>query len=399
MPLATTRLVLSPSSSSCRALIWKGGARGRICAAMLVSGLCVGDWVIADAVKHGVARLRPFNRFPDAHVLAGERQFQHAVLSCVELVFGDDHRVHFLPEEHLLHAAAGGARRLLAHLQRRPLSQRRAGRRGDGRRLWHGGGLVGQRPLAMGRPPLVPALARPAAIAHAANPANSIRHGPLARQSKRRRPSSPANDWLNLGFVLTALLLLVRLAFLAAGKIELSEDEAYQWIWSKHLALSYYSKPLLIACVQFLGTHLWGDNEFGVRFFSPVISAGLSLLLLRFLAREVNGRAAFFAVAILNVTPLMALGSMVMTIDPLSVLFWTAAMVAGWRAVQPGGTTRQWLWMGLWMGLGSLGKYTNLFQWVCWAVLSRPGRRRGRISGGADPGWPCCSRRSACCPS
>ena len=56
--------------------------------------------------------------------------------------------------------------------------------------------------------------------------------------------------------------------------------------------------------------------------------------------------------AILNVTPLMALGSMVMTIDPLSVLFWTAAMVAGWRAVQPGGSTRQWLWVGTLDGLG-----------------------------------------------
>ena len=26
-----------------------------------------------------------------------------------------------------------------------------------------------------------------------------------------------------------------------------SEDEAYQWLWSKHLALSYYSKPPMIA--------------------------------------------------------------------------------------------------------------------------------------------------------
>ena len=52
-------------------LIWKGGARGRLCAAMIVLGLCVGDWVIADAIKHGAARLRPFNRLPDAHVLVG----------------------------------------------------------------------------------------------------------------------------------------------------------------------------------------------------------------------------------------------------------------------------------------------------------------------------------------
>ena len=72
-------------------------------------------------------------------------------------------------------------------------------------------------------------------------------------------------------------------AYIGSGKIELSEDEAYQWLWSKHPALSYYSKPPLIAYTQFLGTHLWGDTEFGVRFFSPVIAAVLSLLVLRFL--------------------------------------------------------------------------------------------------------------------
>jgi 4-amino-4-deoxy-L-arabinose transferase-like glycosyltransferase len=196
--------------------------------------------------------------------------------------------------------------------------------------------------------------------------------------------ASVEKQWLSLGFVLIALLLLIRLAWLAAGRIELSEDEAYQWIWSKHMALSYYSKPLLIACVQFLGTHLWGDNAFGVRFFSPVITAGLSLLLLRFMAREVNGRAAFFLVLVLSVTPLIALGSLVMTIDPLSVLFWTAAMMAGWRAAQPGGTTRQWLWAGLWMGLGSLAKYTNLFQWICFGVFfaaSPPARAHLRRRG------------------
>ena len=62
VPLVLLALVL---------LIWKGGARGRLCAAMIVLALCVGDWVIADAIKHGAARLRPFNRLPDAHVLVG----------------------------------------------------------------------------------------------------------------------------------------------------------------------------------------------------------------------------------------------------------------------------------------------------------------------------------------
>jgi len=344
------------------ALIWKGGARGRICAAMLVLGLCAGDWVIADTIRHGVARLRPFYRFPDAHVLVGKSgsfsmPSSHALnwflATIIVFIFYRKSIYYMLPL-----AVIVSFSRIYngVHYPSDVLAGAVIGAGCGAAVVWSANALwqwAGRRwfPLWQAR---LPSLMQPA---------------PRTPSSILRPPSSPDNQWLNLGYVLIALLLLVRLAYLAAGKIELSEDEAYQWIWSKHLALSYYSKPLLIACVQFLGTHLWGDQEFGVRFFSPVISAGLSLLLLRFLARELSGRTAFFVVTILNVTPLMALGSMLMTIDPLSVLFWTAAMVAGWRAVQPGGTTRQWLWVGLWMGLGSLGKYTNLFQWVCWGVF------------------------------
>ena len=75
---------------------------------------------------------------------------------------------------------------------------------------------------------------------------------------------------------------------------------------------------------------------FGVRFFSPLCSAITSLLLLRFISREANSRIAFFVVFAGMLTPLLAVGSILMTVDPLAVMCWTAAMVCGWKAV-PGG--------------------------------------------------------------
>src|SRR5205085_1846759 len=77
-------------------------------------------------------------------------------------------------------------------------------------------------------------------------------------------------------------------------------------------------------------------------------------------------------------------GALLMTVDPLSVLFWTLAMLAGWRATQEKGTTLDWLAVGLWMGLGFLSKYTELFQLLCWAVwfaLWAPARRHLRRPG------------------
>src|SRR5437764_2361674 len=144
--------------------------------------------------------------------------------------------------------------------------------------------------------------------------------------------------WLRWGYLFVAVFFLLRLAYLAAGKIELSEDEAYQWLWSKHLALSYYSKPPLIAYAQFLGTTLWGDNELGVRFFSPVMAAAISFALLRLFAREARARVGVLLVLMAATTPLLAAGATLMTVDAPAVLFWTAAMISGWRAVQSDST-------------------------------------------------------------
>jgi 4-amino-4-deoxy-L-arabinose transferase-like glycosyltransferase len=70
-----------------------------------------------------------------------------------------------------------------------------------------------------------------------------------------------------------------------------------------------------------------------------------------------------------------------MTVDPLAVLFWTAALVSGWRAIRNYSVTR-WCWTGLWMGCGFLSKYTTPLQLLCWVVFfilwkpARPQLRR-----------------------
>ncbi|HEV2393608.1 MAG TPA: glycosyltransferase family 39 protein [Verrucomicrobiae bacterium] len=189
------------------------------------------------------------------------------------------------------------------------------------------------------------------------------------RGERGARNSELDRHWVWLGYVLIAALLAARLAYIASGTIELSTDEAYQWLWSKHLALSYYSKPPGIALIQFCGTHLWGDTQFGVRFFSPVLAAIVSLVILRFMAREVGARPGFLLLLIITSAPLMSVGAVLMTIDPPLVACWTLAMIAGWRALQRDGTTSQWLLAGLAAGLGFLCKYSALYLIVCWALF------------------------------
>src|SRR3954468_14519257 len=140
--------------------------------------------------------------------------------------------------------------------------------------------------------------------------AKTVKEGAALTDPRREVP------WLLFGYVLIVALFLFRLAYVGSGTIELSKDEAYQWLWSKHLALSYYSKPPGIALIQFAGTSLWGDTQFGVRFFSPVCAAILSLVMLRFMAREAGARQAFLLLLIVTCVPLMGIGTILMTIDP-----------------------------------------------------------------------------------
>src|SRR6266513_6089325 len=119
-------------------------------------------------------------------------------------------------------------------------------------------------------------------------------------------------------------LTLIRLAML--GSTDLEFDEAHYWMWSERLAPSYFSKGPGIAFAIRASTAIFGDTEFGVRFFSPILGAGTSLLVYYFTRRLFNATAGFWAVLALNAVPIFNIGNLLMTIDPLSIFFWTAAM-------------------------------------------------------------------------
>jgi len=164
--------------------------------------------------------------------------------------------------------------------------------------------------------------------------------------------------WIFL-FVLTALRLAL------VGATQLSPDEAYYWMWSQRPALSYFSKGPGVAFVIRSSTMIFGDNEFGVRFWSPLLAAGTSLLLYYFARRVFSALAGFWAVVALNVTPIFNLGSLVLTIDPLSIFFWVAAFYTFWLALECS-PKFSWWWpaTGLLIGLGFLCKFTNALELI-----------------------------------
>jgi 4-amino-4-deoxy-L-arabinose transferase-like glycosyltransferase len=156
-------------------------------------------------------------------------------------------------------------------------------------------------------------------------------------------------------------LTAIRLSMLATMDLEF--DEAHYWMWSERLAPAYFSKGPGVAFAMRASTAVFGANEFGVRFFSPLLAAGTSLLLFYFARRLFSASAALWAVIALNVTPIFNIGAFLMTIDALSIFFWLAAMFTFWLALEKS-PRFSWYWplTGLLIGLGFLSKYTNAFE-------------------------------------
>jgi membrane-associated phospholipid phosphatase len=343
-----------------------GGARARLCALMIALVVCLGDPLVIHTIKVGLGRPRPCIALPDVvHRLgctdSGSMPSAHAAncfaVATVMFLFYRRSWCFMLPL-----VAGVGFSRIYCGVHY-PSDVLVGAILGTGyalalawslEYLWQSAG----RKWFPGWHTQMPSLINP--------PAKDDR---LASNPNLTAAPADGAEWIRLGYILIIFLLVVRWLYLASGIIGLSEDEAYQWLWSKHLALSYYSKPLGIAFLQFAGTHLWGDTAFGVRFFSPLLASLTGVLLLRFMAREVGPQPAFWLLLIVTATPLLDVGAVLMTIDPPLVFFWTLAMVIGWRAVQPDGKTSHWLLAGLALGLSFLFKYTAMLQVVCWAVF------------------------------
>ena len=157
------------------------------------------------------------------------------------------------------------------------------------------------------------------------------------------------------------VLALVALRLVAAAWTPLTFDEAYYWMWSKHLAGGYYDHPPMVAVVIRLGTMIAGDTELGVRLVSILLALPMSWAVYRAAAILFGGqRVAATATILLNVTLMAAVGTLIVTPDaPLLVassfvLFYLAKVLETGRGAW-------WLAVGAAVGAALLSKYTALF--------------------------------------
>lgn len=178
----------------------------------------------------------------------------------------------------------------------------------------------------------------------------------------------------------TALLLLGALfvfRLFYGAQLGLAFDEAYYWQWSRHLDYWYYDQGPGIAYVIRAGTLLFGDTPLGVRLGVLLLGSAASWLSYLTARRWAGPAVALWTLALLNVAPLLAAGTVLATYDVPQVFFWSAALYALTRTVQE---DRPSLWyaVGALVGLGLLCKVTMLLFAPCTLLflLTVPAYRR-----------------------
>jgi 4-amino-4-deoxy-L-arabinose transferase-like glycosyltransferase len=199
------------------------------------------------------------------------------------------------------------------------------------------------------------------------NSAEAFRESPAPRAC-----AGPLAKW-----AVAAAAALFLLQIVAADRLELTFDEAYYVLWSRHLAWGYLDHPPMVAFVIRASTALFGASELGVRALSG-LSVGALPALVALIAWRLFRSAEVAAVAALTwvAMPLVA-ASFIVTPDAPLVVFWTlglAALVELWRSGKAG-----WLWaIGVALGLALMSKFTAAFfgLGVALALIATPSLRQ-----------------------
>jgi 4-amino-4-deoxy-L-arabinose transferase-like glycosyltransferase len=159
-----------------------------------------------------------------------------------------------------------------------------------------------------------------------------------------------------LAAIVIAAMTALRIAY--ACLIDLRTDEAYYWTWSKENVLCFLDHPPMLSWFIRLGTTIFGDTLFGVR-FAGILGMLVTQLLLADIARRVTRDVRAIVLAVLLPEAAVYYGLLTAKIAPdIAVIPFSVAMMWSLVRLSESNDARWWLAAGLFGGLSLLSKFT-----------------------------------------
>ena len=156
----------------------------------------------------------------------------------------------------------------------------------------------------------------------------------------------------------TIIILLALFSTVYNAFVPLHGDEAYYWVWSKHLQAGYYDHPPMIAFMLYL-TDFISQSEWGVRLVNVVSMSTAALYIFKLTKLLSDEKTALNAVLIFSSVILTHAGFILTTPDSPLILFWSLSLYYSYRAVFLG-EKKDFILTGLFIGAMMLSKYTAI---------------------------------------
>jgi dolichol-phosphate mannosyltransferase len=158
-------------------------------------------------------------------------------------------------------------------------------------------------------------------------------------------------------FAIGLIVYVIILRLLFAGSVELMPEETYYWNYSRHLDLGYLDHPPMVAWLIRLGTALFGQSSFGVRFGALCCGVVTSVYTYRLTRNLFGETSALAALVLAQALPFFFLSGLLMTPDAPLTAAWAASLYYLERALAAGRTSAWW-GVGIALGLGMISKYS-----------------------------------------
>jgi hypothetical protein len=181
------------------------------------------------------------------------------------------------------------------------------------------------------------------------------------------------NKWLTplaIGAYFAVFKLLLHFVF--NSNYGYFRDELYFLACGEHLAWGYPDHAPTVALMAKASRVLLGDSLFAIRFF-PALAGALKIFLTALLVKEFGGKsfAAFLACLCVLCAPVYLAIDNLLSMNSLEPVFWMLCVYFAVKAIKGAETNHRsetqihpsvnWLFFGLFAGLGLMNKHSMLF--------------------------------------
>ncbi|MBV5277687.1 MAG: glycosyltransferase family 39 protein [Campylobacteraceae bacterium] len=166
-------------------------------------------------------------------------------------------------------------------------------------------------------------------------------------------------------FIIAFIYILLAIAY--NTYLPFFEDEAYYWLWSHHLALSYFDHPPMIAYQIKLFT-TFGDAVWQIRMVNIFCMFGAGYFIYKTARYLFDEKTAFYAFLIFIFSPAVTMGLVITTPDSPLAFFWAASLYLTAKAFFEG-KTRDFILAGALGGAALLSKYTGILLFMSYFIF------------------------------